>query len=226
MKQSKAMITKAYDALQVPLAVPIPTVNGTTGVRVCGCAGVRGPKLYPAYGSSGIRDILDTPSSRKYCKGGGGLRDPSGERMTDFFRRLVSSSLLRLTLSLLVCERQGSRKMKQTSFLCLSGLAGSALAFVPSTNVVPSSAWTSRSARWDFWTCFPPPAVLCLAPRLPPLHRRRRFRFASGCEEEVVAQRSFCVGVSDCWRQVKMPEKRSSVQPTGSLLPPSLAPNS
>ncbi|CAM9185199.1 unnamed protein product [Pylaiella littoralis] len=37
--------------------------------------------------------------------------------------------------------------MKQTSFLCLSGLAGSALAFVPSTNIVgPSSAWTSRSA--------------------------------------------------------------------------------
>ncbi|CAB1117739.1 unnamed protein product [Ectocarpus sp. CCAP 1310/34] len=37
--------------------------------------------------------------------------------------------------------------MKQTSFLCLSGLAGS-LAFVPSTNVVPSSAWTSRSSGW------------------------------------------------------------------------------
>lgn len=37
--------------------------------------------------------------------------------------------------------------MKQTSFLCLSGLAGSALAFVPPTNVVPSNAWTSRSTR-------------------------------------------------------------------------------
>lgn len=102
--------------------------------------------------------------------------------------------------------------MKQTSFLCLSGLAGSALAFVPSTNVVPSSAWTSRRTRWVrdacFFPCSPRARRVCYPTTLTTL-------FASSLHREAGTKKCAWVCRIVCYTR----EREFGQTHTGSLAP-------